>query len=112
MKKMNLVDIIGKISATSPKSAQLAYNVISQELSNGSTILLSFSQIEDCSSAFLNAFIGKLYIEFDSDLLSNSFQIADVSNSIWLKKLEDAKRLGMNESLRKVRKENLEELLS
>lgn len=112
MKTIKLVDIINSVSATSPKLANIAYDYLAKAISNGESVFLSFEGIEDFTSAFSNAFIGRLYINFSSEVLNVSLIIQNIQNEIWKKKISDSILLGTNENIRGIRKKNLEELLS
>jgi hypothetical protein len=111
MKAIKLVDIIKSEFATSPKKGLLAYNYVADLLSSNKEILISFDSIDDCTTAFCNAFVGKLYMDFETDKLKHLLHFNSLNNPIWQKKINNAILLGSNENIRNERNANLEELI-
>ena len=109
---MQLSSIISTHSAISPRKAVLAYDFVASQLNEKSQITISLVDIEDFTSAFANAFIGKLYMHFDPALLNASLIFEDVQNEIWKYKIENAIRLGSDEYIRENHSQNLSELLN
>lgn len=107
---MKLKEIINSTNASSPLKGLLAYNYAVKQISNSKPIVISFSEITECTSAFCNAFIGKLYMNFDDKIINNLLQITDLNNEIWFIKIKDAITIGSNENIRKIRKQSLENL--
>lgn len=109
---MRLIDIIGSTSAISHRKAVSAYDYVVSQLGNSSTIEISFEGLEDLSSAFVNAWIGKLYMNYSPCLLDNSLSLVNLpSDGIWDIKIKRAKILGSNEEIRKNHQTNLSELI-
>jgi hypothetical protein len=98
---MELKDIIGSTSAISHRKASLAYDFVVSQLNMTSRIEISFADLEDLSSAFVNSWIGKLYMNYDPQVLDNKVNFTNLpEDGIWLTKLSRAKLLGSNESFR------------
>jgi STAS-like domain of unknown function (DUF4325) len=113
MEAIKLIDIIKSEFATSPKKGLLAYDFVADIISSNKDVLVSFDGIEDCTTAFCNAFIGKIYMDFDIEKINTLLHIKDLpSNSIWEKKIKNAILLGSNENARAERIANLEELIA
>jgi hypothetical protein len=107
---MELRKIINSTNASSPFKGQLAYSYAAKQISKSKPAVISFSEITECTSAFCNSFVGKLYMNFDNIILSDFLQITDVNNDIWAIKINDAITLGSNEKIRNIRKQSLENL--
>jgi hypothetical protein len=110
---MKLSDIIGSSSAISHRKASLAYDYILSHLQNTTSLQISFEGLEDLSSAFVNAWIGKLYMENDPAILDIKLSFIDLpSDGIWETKINRAKVLGSNEELRKNHHASLSDLIA
>lgn len=113
MEAIKLIDIIKSEFATSPKKGSLAYDFVADIISSNKDILISFEAIEDCTTAFCNAFVGKIYMDFDTEKVNTLLHFSDLpNNSIWEKKIKNAILLGTNENVRNERIANLEELIA
>ena len=113
MEATKLIDIIKSEFATSPKKGLLVYDVVAQIISSNKDIVISFEGIEDCTTAFCNAFIGKIYMDFDIEKVNSLLHFKDLpENGIWEKKIKNATLLGSNENIRAERIANLEELIA
>ena len=109
---MKLFEIIGTSSAISPRTGQKAYDFVADKISRSIPIFISFEGINDCTSAFCNSFLGKLYMDFDPTRVDALVQFTDIeSDHIWFKKLHNAKLLGTNENVRTARKNNIDNLI-
>jgi len=110
---MKLSCIILSNSAISVKKAALAYNFVTESLQKGGHIEISFDGIEDFTSAFANAFIGKLYMNFDPSILNAVLSFVAIDkDSVWYNKIENAIRFGSNENLRNYHQNNLSDLIT
>jgi len=110
---MKLKDIIHSVSAISPQKGLVAYEFVSNHLKSSKDVEISFEGIEDCTSAFCNSFVGKLYMTFDTKLVDSKLHLTDIDkDNIWFKKLETAKLLGTNENIRQVRQSSIEDLMN
>ena len=111
--KFNIVDIIGSHTAISPSKAVILYNHFKNHLKSNVTIEYSFQGLQDCSSAFCNAFVGKIYMDFGQSVKNNiSFVGLDNENQIWGEKVHRAIHLGIEENYRNSSQQALEEILS
>lgn len=60
----------------------LVYERIADALRHGETIVVSFAKIEHVSSAFLSEAIGRLYGEFDEELIREKLRIEDAQANV------------------------------
>jgi len=96
--KYKVSDIISSDIAISQKRAQIAYDFVSAKIKSKSKIEISFEGIEDCSSLFLNYFIGKLYLDYGNNAVQNFLIITNINSEITSNKLENAIKFGTNEN--------------
>ena len=109
---MNLIDIIGTTAAISPRTGQKAYDFVSKLIESSQAVTISFNGVKDCTSAFCNSFIGKLYMNFSPDSVDSLLHFEGLSDhELWQKKVHNAKLLGTNENLRSVRQANIDDLI-
>lgn len=109
---VKLADIINTTSAISPRTGQIAYDQIAKLLSEKKEVILSFEGITDCTSAFCNSFIGKLYMNLDPEQVDRLLKITNVAgNHVWAKKIHNARLLGTNENIRTIRKSSIDDLI-
>ena len=66
-KKIKIVAIVGNGFCTSSEDGQAVHDVVATVLRQGEQVLLSFEDVEDLTSAFLNAALGQLYSEFTEE---------------------------------------------
>ena len=112
MEAVKVVDIINSKSAVSPRAGIKAYDFIADRLSQNRQLVVSFDGVEDLTSAFCNSFIGKLYMNFDPEVLNSSIQFSGVEQDhVWHKKIQNAILLGTNENARTLHKENLADVI-
>lgn len=108
-----IIDIIGSRVAISPSKANLLYDYFVDVLKTKSVSVFSFAGIEDCSSAFCNASIGKLYMNYDRHLIDGLIHFSDYEKEeIWSEKIKRAMRLGIEKNLRDNNQMALENLLN
>lgn len=109
---MKLVEIIGTSAAISPRTGVKAYEYVAEFLRSKKQVTISFADISDCTSAFCNSFIGKLYMDFSPEQVDSLLILEELStHDIWNKKIHNAKLLGTNENIRSVRKSNIDDLI-
>lgn len=109
---MNLKEIIQSTAAISPRTGQKAYDFVSACLKDSKPVTISFDGITDCTSAFCNTFVGKLYMNFSPSKVDSLLTFQGLEGTdIWSKKIHNAKLLGTNENVRTVRKSNIDELI-
>ena len=112
MELIKVIDIIGTKSAISPPRALRLYDYIIQKIKSDDKLNISFEDVQDLTSAFCNASIGKLYMNIDIKILDTQLLITGIEEShIWFKKIRDAILLGTNENARILHKSNLEEVI-
>lgn len=106
-------DIIQSTVAISNLLGLQVYESLKKNISGGTKTTLSFEGIENLSTAFCNASIGKLCMEFGLQKVDSLLELTGLSdNEVWLEKIRNAKILGGNESLRKADQENISELFA
>jgi hypothetical protein len=112
MQTVKVVDMIGSPTAVSPRAGLKAYDFVSAQLNSGIATEVSFDGVEDLTSAFCNAFIGKLYVNHSLEMLQAILKISGIEeNHVWFKKVQNAILLGTNENARTLHKENLAEVI-
>ena len=111
MKTINVKDIIASPSAISPVKGIKVYEAVKEEVLKGSHLVLSFEGIEDLVSAFANASLGKLYMEFPKERLDALVAIKGLSG-ISQTKIQQAIKLGSDELARKAHEEGLNEIIN
>lgn len=112
MEAVKLIEIIHSKSAVSPRKGILAYDYVTSKLAEKTSLQISFEGIEDLTSAFCNAFIGKLYMNFDPAFINSQLVLTGISTEhIWMRKIESAINLGTNENARNLHKGNLEDVI-
>ena len=111
MEKLIIKDIIGTQNAILHKFGLQVFNSASQFISKDSPIILSFNGLKNITSAFCNASIGKLYLDFPKT--KELLYIEGVEeNSIWQDKINDAINLATNPDLLKINESCIDELFS
>lgn len=112
MENMKLTEIIESTTAISPRTGQKAYDFVSAYLMDSKPVTISFQGITDCTSAFCNTFIGKLYMNFSPAQVDSLVTLQGLEDhDLWSKKIHNARLLGTNENVRTVRKANIDDLI-
>lgn len=112
MSTVKIIDIIGSSTAVSPRLGIKTYEYLVDTAGSDFSIEVSFEGVEDLTSAFCNAFIGKLYMNFPPDILKSNFKISGIDEDhIWFKKVNNAILLGTNENVRTLHNSNLAEVI-
>lgn len=88
--------LLGTFAAISTSSGLELYNYLSSKISKGEYVTLSFKDMRNCTSAFFNNSIGKLYLDFDPNTVDKLMKFIDINNQIWEYKLNQAIKLGSN----------------
>lgn len=110
---VRIIDIIGSPVAISPFKANALFEHFVSALQHNTCVEYSFQGIEDCSSAFCNAAIGKLYMKYDAKLVSSLISFTDFdAEGIWEEKVKKATRLGVEENYRNNNQKSLEAVLA
>ncbi len=98
-----ITEILKGESLNSRESGGIVFDVINRNIRSNQKVTLSFKDVEMCSSAFINACIGKLYFSGDVDTVDGLLSIADVDNTELHKKItrsiSDAKDFEFHEGL-------------
>ena len=113
MKFVNVSEFLDSKSAVSPVKGLELYEVIKASLLKREDISISFAGIEDCTTAFCNASIGKIYIEFGKELVDTLLHFKDYGiENEWLLKIGKVKTISTQNSLRQAINNSLDELIN
>ena len=96
MSTYRITDIIDSNVAISPKKGLRVFDFVQQELQKGNNVTISFEGVTNCTSAFCNSFIGKLFMTQSVEILNSNLSIDTVGNARWQSKVESATTLGSN----------------
>jgi hypothetical protein len=66
---LSLTQAIGSGFCTASEDGEKVHLLILEAIKKGDKVRLSFSKVEDLTSAFLNAAVGQLYGEFEEETL-------------------------------------------
>ena len=97
-----ITEILNGESLNSRESGGIVFEVINNMISKEKEVILSFKGIEMCSSAFINASIGKLYFTNDADKVDSVLSFQDVEESLMKnieRSIQDAKDFDFHEGL-------------
>ena len=88
---IKIIEVVGSRHCTASGDGQKVHQSIQKALNEGKQIILSFKDVEDLTSAFLNAAIGQLYNEFSEVDIKARMVIMDVNQDdlILLKRVVD-----------------------
>ena len=75
---LRIYEIVGGSLCVASKDGQKVFEQIQQALKDGKNVRLSFQNVENLTSAFLNAAVGQLYGFFDSNLLKERLSVTDI----------------------------------
>lgn len=110
---VRIIEIIGSPVAISPLKASLLYTHFVQMFESKTQVVYSLKGIDDCSSAFCNASVGKLYMNYNEKIISSLISFTDFDEEgIWAEKINRAKQLGIEENYRSSNQQTLEEILA
>lgn len=110
---VKIIDIIGSSVAISPSKATSLYEHLKNAVQSNQKVVYSFIDVQDCSSAFCNASIGKLYMNLEPKTIKGLITFSDFGdNEIWNEKVNRAIDLGTEENYRNSSQQALEEILS
>jgi hypothetical protein len=71
-------EVVGSALCVASGDGQKIYDRIARILKEGRNVKVSFRNINTLTSAFLNAAIGQLYGEFDTDKIRTGIKIEDM----------------------------------
>ena len=111
MKNYLVKYIINSRSAISPGKGLKLYEFVKSEIQDNEPITLSFNGIEEVVTAFTNASIGKLYLEFNTEFLDKMLIFKDLSE-IWKRKIGQARELGSDENARKLHEDSMNSIIN
>lgn len=88
---INIFEKLGSVAAVSSDDGEQLFALIKKALKNNVLLVLDFSNIELITSTFLNAAIGQLYNEFESQFLKEHLRVENMEDDdlILLKKVVD-----------------------
>lgn len=110
---VKIIDIIGSSVAISPNKATFLYEHLKSAVQSNQAIVYSFTDVQDCSSAFCNASIGKLYMNLEPKKITGLISFSDFGdNEIWKEKVDRAINLGTEENYRNSSQQTLEEVIA
>jgi len=78
--KINISEILDSKSALFHSEGIKVYTLASKELKKNKKVHLSFKGIENCSTQFLNASIGKLYVKYPEDIVKELLVVEDFAH--------------------------------
>ena len=79
IEEIRLTEIVGSDLCIASEDGQKVHDAIKKALQEEKKIRISFKDVDDLTSAFLNSAIGQLYGEFSEDDLKDSLAVSDVS---------------------------------
>jgi hypothetical protein len=112
MVRLLVKDIISSTVAISNTAGLKAFDAVQKYVLSEQEVILSFAGIENLTSAFCNAVIGKLYMQFGEKHIDSLVKVTDVDNEVWQEKIRTAKILGVDEKFRNADQENLSQLFA
>ncbi|MFW6256410.1 MAG: STAS-like domain-containing protein [Candidatus Sumerlaeota bacterium] len=78
-KRLKLTELAGTSVCVDPSDAEKVFIALSDEIQNDVFITLSFEDVEDLTSNFLNTAIGQLYGKFKEETIRNHLQVDQIS---------------------------------
>lgn len=79
IEEIKLTEIVGSDLCIASEDGQKVHDAIKKALQEDKKIKISFKNVNDLTSAFLNSAIGQLYGEFSEDELKDSLAVSDTS---------------------------------
>jgi len=79
IEEIRLTEIVGSDLCIASEDGQKVHDAIKKALQEEKRIQISFKNVDDLTSAFLNSAIGQLYGEFSEDQLRESLTVSDAS---------------------------------
>jgi hypothetical protein len=108
---IQISQIINSQNASIHKYGLKVYEEIKKQLVNKVHVKLSFEGLNNVTSGFCNAAIGKIYVEF-SDIADKFLECTHVTKDIWQEKIQSAINLVQNPEKLKIYDTAIEELFS
>lgn len=94
MKKISVLEIIGKPNAMSRIAGNLVFDTLKPIIESREKVMLSFEGLKVCTASFIDGSIGKLYHHFGIDL-DNYLTLTNV-NSFWQANIDENRILYTN----------------
>ncbi|TAH29427.1 MAG: DUF4325 domain-containing protein [Cytophagales bacterium] len=94
MKKISVLEIIGKPNAMSRIAGNLVFDALKPIIDSREKVILSFEGLKVCTASFINSSIGKLYGHFGIDL-DNYLELTNV-NTFWQEHIDEDRFLYTN----------------
>jgi hypothetical protein len=85
MNKIIIANILNSKSAVLHDEGLLLFKMLNSSISQNKSIQLSFEGLEDCTTAFLNASIGNLYIKHNLETITTLLSFEGIENQSLLK---------------------------
>ena len=79
IEEIRLTEIVGSDLCIASEDGQKVHDAIKKALQEKKDVRISFKNVDDLTSAFLNSAIGQLYSEFSEDELKASLAVSDAS---------------------------------
>lgn len=86
---VNISDVLNSKDAILHSEGLKVFDLIDKAISKKEPVTLSFTGLRNCSSAFLNASIGKLYINYPSETINLYFKYNGINKKPMLKERID-----------------------
>jgi hypothetical protein len=75
---LRVYEVVGSSLCVASEDGQKVFSQIQQALNDGKNVRLSFQNVENLTSAFLNAAVGQLYGVFPQGLLKERLSVSDM----------------------------------
>lgn len=101
VKAIKIIDIIGKSSAVLHSDGLKLYNAIVESYKQGNEFHISFSGLAHCTTAFLNASIGKYLLSCENpDEAVKNIKYLDLPDESVQIKINQVQEISLNEKKR------------
>ena len=108
--KLIIKDILENDAAVLHNQGLVIYEIINKNIIAGSSLSLSFEGIKYCTTQFLNASIGKLYLNYEVEQIEQLLHFENISKSINLRLIKVIKNASRAEAYDKMIHEAVAEL--
>lgn len=76
--RIDIAEVVGDGICVSVEDGQKIYELIKDAIEKDHRVVLSFANVTDLTSAFLNAAIGQLYGKFEEDVVQSKLSIENI----------------------------------
>lgn len=98
-----LKELLENRSPISRNLGKILFELLDKQIEEGVRTEISFKGIENCSSAFLNSSIGRLYLKHDHTRIENLLSFSEIDNKLIKVQINDtilgAKDLNFHQEL-------------